>query len=151
MLCETVLGEVQRAAEPGAVPRAAEPVAVQQAAVLCGTVLGEVQRDAEPVAVQQEAELCGAVLQSTGRGNFEVAQAGQLMFAGSFSSFFSKNISLFQKKHLLAKNFHKSKKIVANPLMESLQPLKVGPSHSQCRAYCQKPKKAWHVQDLKAQ
>jgi hypothetical protein len=87
------------------------------------------------------------VLKAVESSNFEVAQL--VLACSSFSSFFQKNISLFQK-NLLAKKFHKSKKFVVNPLMESFQPQKVGPSHSQCQPCCQKAKKAWHVQDLKA-
>jgi hypothetical protein len=56
-----------------------------------------------------------AGLEAVGSSNFEVAQDRQLVLAGSsFSSFFQKNISLFQK-NLLAKKFPQVQKICGQP------------------------------------
>ncbi len=164
-----VAAALQQGAEPGALQRGAELETVQQAvleAVQRAPVLGTVLRAAESGAVQRAAEpgaaanrvvpleaaarravLCGAVLQSAGGGNPEVGQAGQLVLTGSFSSFFSKNISLF-KKILFQKISQVHKRFCRSGLgvfstQKKIQVIVRAPPS-------QRPKKAQHVQDLKA-
>ena len=157
-------GAVQRAAAVhGALQCGREEARELASTLQCGTAVLSGTSGTLAAAVQQEelgvsqwntAMLSGAVPGEAAAAAVKwteqcCAETARLLLPADSFSFFQK-IFLFFKKIYWQKNFHKSKKFVVNPLMESLQPQKLGPSHSQCPPCCQKPKKARHVQDLKA-
>jgi hypothetical protein len=133
-------------ADFGAVLHASEPGAVQQAAVQ----VTELRTADFEAVLRTEASGAAAkrtVLQSARGGKLGVEQARQFGIIDAFSSFFKKIFHF--SKNFCSKNFTGQKNFV-DQAMEFFPLKKIYPSHCQGPHPSQRPKKAQHVQDLKA-